>query len=67
MTKLGTPSGAAPKEAMVVVGLAPVGVPPLPYCTPPLALLWGSWIPPVALGAFTPPEWPPPPLASPML
>ena len=27
MTKFGTPIGAGPKEATVVVGLAPVGVP----------------------------------------
>ena len=29
MTKLGTPIGAGPKGAIVVVGLAVVGVPPL--------------------------------------
>ena len=30
MTKLGTPIGAGPKGAIVVVGLAAVGAPPLP-------------------------------------
>ena len=32
MTKLGTPIGAGPKGAIVVVGLAAVGVPPSRYC-----------------------------------
>ena len=35
MTKLGTPIGAGPKGANVVVGLAGVGVPPAEYWEPP--------------------------------
>ncbi len=54
MTKLGTPIGAGPKGAIVVVGLASVGVPPLQYCEPPLSVVVCSCTPPVALGAVTP-------------
>ncbi len=68
MTKLGTPSGAGPKGAIVVVGLASVGVPPLEYCEPPFEPFGGSCTPAVAGGALTPPELPPPPpLLSPRL
>src|ERR1700709_2446112 len=35
MTKLGTPIGAGPKGAIVVVGLARVGAPPEPNWAPP--------------------------------
>ncbi len=67
MRKFGTPSGVGPKGAIVVVGLAVVGVPPLPNWTPPLPLFAGAGCTPaVALGALTPPEWPPPPLVSPI-
>src|SRR5215475_7142958 len=70
MTKSGTPIGLGPNGAIVVVGLAWVGTPPLVYCEPPLPPTWVcSCTPSVALGATTPPpELPPPsPLASPML
>ena len=51
-----------------MVGLAPVGVPPLEYCEPPLPPCACSCTPPVALGAVTPPpEVLPPPLLSPRL
>ena len=66
MTKLGTPIGAGPKGAIVVVGLAAVGAPPASNCEPPSPLLVGrGWSPPpVALGALTR-RVPPPPLESP--
>ena len=35
MTKLGTPIGAGPKGAIVVVGLARVGAPPAANWAPP--------------------------------
>src|SRR6476619_1106824 len=52
MTKLGTPIGAGPKGAIVVVGLAVVGVPPAEYCEPPSPPPGAAWSPPpFALGA----------------
>ena len=67
MTKLGTPIGAGPKGAIVVVGLAAVGEPPAPNWEPPSPPSARGWSPPpVALGALTPPPEPPPP-ASPRL
>src|SRR6476659_6001523 len=62
MTKLGTPIGAGPKGAIVVVGLAVVGVPPLEYCEPPSPPSGAGWSPPpFALGAVTAPLGLPPP------
>ncbi len=53
MTKLGTPIGAGPKGAIVVVGLAMVGEPPEPNWEPPSPPSAKGWSPPpVALGAF---------------
>ena len=64
--KLGTPIGAGPKGAIVVVGLAAVGEPPEPNWEPPSAPSARGWSPPpVALGALTAPPEAPPPLASP--
>src|SRR6476659_764302 len=65
MTKLGTPIGAGPKGAIVVVGIAIVGVPPAEYWEPPSEPSGAGWSPPpLALGAVTAPSAPPP-LASP--
>ena len=50
MTKFGTPIGAGPKGAIVVVGLAVVGVPPAAYCEPPSAPS-GSGLVAAAVGA----------------
>ena len=58
MTKLGTPIGAGPKGAIVVVGLALVGEPPCPNCEPPSGPFSAGWSPAVALGALTPPPSP---------
>src|SRR5690242_13913184 len=56
MTKLGTPIGAGPKGAIVVVGLAVVGEPPSEYCEPPSPPSGAAWSPPpLALGAVTAP------------
>ena len=66
MTKLGTPIGAGPKGAIVVVGLARVGAPPSSNWAPPSPASASGWVPPpVALGALTPPPLLPPPLGSP--
>src|SRR5690349_2613366 len=66
MTKLGTPIGAGPKGAIVVVGLASVGAPLLEYWEPPLLDAVCICTPAVALGAVAPPpEFSPPPLTSP--
>ena len=62
MTKLGTPIGAGPKGAIVVLLLAPVGAPPALNCEPPSVLCLGGWSPAVALGAPTPPLSAPPPM-----
>src|SRR6478672_8820148 len=57
MTKLGTPIGAGPKGAIVVVGLAAVGVPPASYWEPPSGPLGRGWSPPpLAPGAVTAPS-----------
>src|SRR3954451_15983276 len=66
MTKFGTPIGAGPKGAIVVVGLPSVGLPPAvkpepPSLGPPSG--WGP--PPVALGARRPPPRETPPLPLP--
>jgi len=66
MTKLGTPIGAGPKGAIVVVGLARVGAPPTSNWAPPSPSSPSGWVPPpVALGAATAPPLLPPPLESP--
>src|SRR6187200_2471253 len=63
MTKLGTPIGAGPKGAIVVVGLATVGAPPSSYGEPPSGPSGAGWSPPpLALGAVTAPVLLPPPL-----
>jgi len=68
MTKLGTPIGAGPNGAIVVVGLARVGAPPGSNWAPPSLPSPSGWSPPpVAPGALTPPPLLPPPLASPRL
>ena len=52
MTKLGTPIGAGPNGAIVVVGLARVGAPPGSNWAPPSPSSASGWSPPpVALGA----------------
>ena len=57
MTKLGAPIWAGPKLAIVVVGLAGVGEPPLVKGEPPLGACGGACSPPpVALGKLTPPS-----------
>src|SRR5215218_1654289 len=61
MTKLGTPIGAGPKGAIVVVGLATVGAPPGLYAAPPSGPFGAGWSPPpLALGAVTAPVLLPP-------
>ncbi len=66
--KLGTPIGAGPKGAIVVVGLPRVGAPPASNWAPPSPSSPSGWSPPpVALGAWTAPPELPPPLASPRL
>ena len=50
MTKLGTPIGAGPKGAIVVVGLAAVGAPPAANWEPP-SLLVGERLVAAAGGA----------------
>src|SRR6476646_2442684 len=56
MTKLGTPIGAGPKGAIVVVGLPAVGAPPAEYCEPPSPASGAGWSPPpLALVAVTAP------------
>src|SRR5215203_6298091 len=56
MTKLGTPIGAGPKGAIVVVGLIVVGAPPSAYCEPPSVPSGSGWSPPpLAPGAVTAP------------
>ena len=53
MTKLGTPIGAGPKGAIVVVGLAVVGAPPAANWEPPSLPSASGWSPPpVALGGL---------------
>ena len=67
MTKLGTPIGAGPKGAIIVVGLPRVGAPPGSNWAPPSLPSPSGWVPPpVALGAVVPPPLPPP-LESPRL
>ncbi len=68
MTKLGTPIGAGPKGAIVVVGLAGVGVPPAAYWEPPSAA-FGARLVAAAVGARCADRRRsvPPPLASPRL
>ena len=66
--KLGTPIGAGPNGAIVIVGLPSVGVPPEEKAEPPSPSPASGWSPPpVALGALTAPSLPPPPLTSPRL
>src|SRR5690349_9096348 len=66
MTKLGTPIGAGPKGAKVVVGLVAVGEPPSSYWAPPSGPSASGWSPPpLTPGAVTAPVLPPPPLVSP--
>src|SRR6185369_10914824 len=61
MTKLGTPIGAGPNIAKVVVGLAAVGVPPWSKAAlPPSPPFAAGCTPPVAGGAVTPPPAPTP-------
>src|SRR3954451_11638130 len=67
MTKLGTPIGAGPKGAIVVVGLAIVGAPPAVNWAPPFepSGLGRGWLPPpLAPGAVVPPPEPVPGAAS---
>ena len=57
--KFGTPIGAGPKGAIVVVGLPRVGAPPLPNWAPPSPSPPSAWSPPpFAPGALTPPPVP---------
>ena len=51
MTKLGTPIGAGPKGAIVVVGLAAVGAPPAENCGAAVGCLLRQWLVAAAVGA----------------
>src|SRR5262245_11600226 len=60
MTKLGTPIGAGPNIAKVVVGFAAVGEPPSSNAALPPLPAFAGWTPPVAGGAVTAPLAPTP-------